>query len=233
MTNVSCKNCGQDCDIKNSKSDKNPGREYYACPSGCKGTWNGWVDDDAVSASSSAPKKQSGPVPDTNPKCKSCKAPCIERSSNTDKNRGKKFWACQKQCKIWNGWVSDNNVVAVASMTPKLTTPSTSTSNGTSTSSVSLNNTTRTTVPVPPTKKRSLDTEPVPPKTDIKLPKISHYCQECDKILDLDHEVDNNVKRYSGHLNYPQEMLRLHLKSELQEAITSGEYTCESCLGNE
>jgi hypothetical protein len=209
MTDVLCKNCSQECTIKSSKSEKNPGRDYYACPSGCKGAWNGWVDDD--SAASAAPQQQ---VSSSNPKCKSCKAPCIERQSNTDKNRGRKFWACQKQCKIWNGWLSD--------------TPAASTSTDTSSKSA----------PVPTTKpattKRVAESAPTTStKPMIKLPKIAHYCQDCDKILDIDHEIDNNVSRYSGTLKYPREILRLHLKSELQEVITSGEYTCEACLGNE
>jgi hypothetical protein len=212
MTDVVCKNCDELCDVKSSKSEKNPGKEYYACPSRCKGVWNGWVEDGGTTSSSTV--KPVARV-SSDIKC-TCGAYCIERTSFTPKNKGKKFWACPSGCKVWNGWITD--VVPKTGGTPKKPTSTTSTTTGMQ------------------GVKRSVETAAPPPIVEqpkFKIPKISHHCEECDKIIDIDHELDNNVARYAGSLKYSAERLKLHLRSELQEAITSGEYTCEQCLGNE
>jgi hypothetical protein len=213
MTEVLCKNCGEVCDIKSSKSEKNLGKEYYACPSQCKNVWNGWVEGSVshVGASSkSEPVKVSTEV-----KC-TCGAYCVERTSFTPKNKGKKFWACPSGCKVWNGWVSDLPVPKKPSTVPAVQKPSAENNSVTSSATI----------------KRPAEKE-VTSGSEFKVPKISYHCDKCDKILDIEHELDNNISRYSGALNYPKEMLKLHLRSELQEAITNEEYTCEKCLGNE
>ena len=42
---IGCKACGKTCMIKRSSSEKNYGKEYYACQDFCN-IWNGWVEDE-------------------------------------------------------------------------------------------------------------------------------------------------------------------------------------------
>jgi len=52
-----CVTCKQACKVCISKSDKNPGRPYYRCASGCK-EWNGWAP--LTHKESSSQKRPSG-----------------------------------------------------------------------------------------------------------------------------------------------------------------------------
>lgn len=271
---ATCKQCNSECNIKKSgEKAKNPGKEFYSCPSGCKG-WIGWVDEAPKTNAVKKPYSSTNTQPSTTTttsngasvKCNACSADCIQRESNTDKNRGKKFWACTKGCKVWNGWI-DEPTKPAQSKTPVTTSASTvvpaTTVNAPKIAiKYILNDDESPEKPMkpaaaPPTvstkrKAPSINSDedddyhqkpPVTKKTNVtnnnvvtavtKKPMISYYCIKCDKTIDIDHEIDNNIKRYSKSLRTPVEMLRLNLKSELLETITNGDYTCESCLGNE
>jgi GRF zinc finger len=61
---VGCKACGKTCMIKRSSSEKNYGKEYYACQDFCN-IWNGWVEDEVIKVIEKQPKPQ--PVKQPNP----------------------------------------------------------------------------------------------------------------------------------------------------------------------
>lgn len=42
---VPCTDCGGTMIVRTSNSENNPGRDFWACPSRCKGVWGGWVDE--------------------------------------------------------------------------------------------------------------------------------------------------------------------------------------------
>ena len=62
--------------------------------------------------------------------------------------------------------------------------------------------------------------------------KSEYKCQRCEKILDLDHEVSNNLKRLQSTISYIG-ALKNEIQKELLQAFKDGEYTCEKCLKNE
>ena len=79
------------------------------------------------------------------------------------------------------------------------------------------------------------DSSVSPPKSKptSSKPKTTEYkCLRCEKILDLDHEVGNNVRRLSVGMPYVGG-LKNEIKKELLQAFKDGEYTCEKCLKNE
>ena len=206
-----CKECSAECTVReSSQKAKNPGKEYWACPNRCK-CWNGWVEDDRVVDSDDSGETGSGIF------CKSCQTECVARESKTAKNFGKKFWSCPKRCKVWNGWIEA--VETVDSSKP-----------------------TKPAKPAKPAQnKRKAPDSTGPTKTDTsskslpKKPMFSHYCVRCDKELDFDHEIQNNLKRYKSGTTakYMNPVMQLSVANELRDAMTSGDYTCEACLGNE
>lgn len=60
------------------------------------------------------------------------------------------------------------------------------------------------------------------------------HCFRCKKKLDVTHEVNNHVLRYSLSMG-GQLMAELigDIKTELVQAMKTNEYNCEECLGNE
>lgn len=73
---------------------------------------------------------------------------------------------------------------------------------------------------------------------EIKASKIStqpkskvYKCCKCKKTLDIEHEMQNNISRYSSMRQLGP--LVETIKLELMEAIEKKEYTCEKCLFNE
>ncbi len=101
------------------------------------------------------------------PACKECGTECVERTSKTVKNPDRKFWSCEKRCRVWNGWLDET--VAPA-----------------------------------------------------------YLCERCIKTLDVQHEIDNHVKR----LGPLAAGLRGEISKELKEDMKAGTYTCESCIKN-
>lgn len=204
-----CKECGDECEIRASKSDKNPGKQYWSCPNRCKG-WIGWIEDSAV-------KKGSGV------KCKECTTECVEKQSFTEKNKGKRFWSCPKRCKVWNGWIEDappgapDNNVAGASNT------SSNNSNAASGGVV---------------KRKAPSNGPtIKEPSGEALPKkflVAYYCVKCDEEIDVDHEIESNLKRFQSSSTANKVMnpvVSASVSDELRESIASGDYTCEACLG--
>ena len=209
-----CKDCRGDLEIRASNSAKNPGKQYWSCPNRCK-CWNGWIEDDMVKES----QEPSGIF------CKECKTECLAKESRTEKNKGKKFWSCPKRCKVWNGWIESVNGGGQSN-----------TSNTSNRSNMSnMDNTVKTA----PIKRKEPGAGPskVEP-TGQPLPKkfmFSHYCVGCDKELDFDHEIQTHLKRYRNGIStkFMNPTVELSVATELRESLTSGDYTCEECLGNE
>jgi len=257
---ATCKKCNAECDTKISKSPANPGREFYVCPSGCKG-WIGWADSaDETVATVTAPPKATPMVSSEKVKCNSCQADCTQRTSNTAKNRGKMFWGCPKGCKAWNGWVNDATPSGAACSAAGTAAPAGNGSNVPTRVAAAPKPQSNE----PPKFVMMDDDEPVfnapskPPKSSAPKPQttkrkapsindsdedlnngsqkknlISYYCAKCDKVLDLEHEIQNNLSRLKNASTAIIQAHRLKLKSELQESFSSGDYICERCLGNE
>jgi len=184
-------------------------------------------------------------VPTSDVKCKGCGAECTQRTSNTPKNRGKMFWGCKKGCKVWNGWI-DDITSQTAPMVPQAlpenhVKDSNGDSNGVRKTQADASHATAAMASRPISVKRkapsilddddAADTEAFNPKKAM----ISYYCLKCDKVLDINHEIKNNIKRLTGlkGKKTPIEVLRINLRNELLETITNEDYTCEKCLGNE
>ena len=59
-------------------------------------------------------------------------------------------------------------------------------------------------------------------------------CFGCEKELDATHEVKNHVLRYSRTMGpLLVGVLSKNIETELLDAMKTGRYTCEECLGNE
>jgi hypothetical protein len=78
----------------------------------------------------------------------------------------------------------------------------------------------------------SEELERAPKKIKAKAKTKASTCARCSKALDMSHEVDNHIRRYSETMPYAV-ALRGELGRELIEAAASGKYTCEKCLRNE
>lgn len=182
-----CKDCDGQLEVRASKSAKNPGRQYWSCPSRCK-VWNGWIDDDIAT-------KPSGIF------CKDCKTECVAKESRTEKNKGKSFWSCPKRCKVWNGWVLPEKTHKTETLKRKA--PSSSSSGP---------------------KKVEPSGQPLPKKF-----MFSHYCVSCDAEIDFDVEIQKHLKRI-GFKGVTEKNMDPAVISELREAMTSGNYTCEECV---
>ena len=132
--------------------------------------------------------------------CSACGQDCVSRISQTEKNPGRAFWACPDKCKVWNGWIDDEQQ-PISLPSSKLTSAA----------------------PPPPFK--------IGGKKKAKQPisKEIYKCRRCEKVLDLEHEVNSNVSRY-GAMGYG---LRNEIQKEIYQAFKDEEYTCEKCLGNE
>lgn len=227
---ANCKTCGTPCDVKISKSDKNPGKEFWSCPNRCKG-WNGWVDETPKTSNTSGNYNstttnddRSNTTNDTSSakptkRCPKCGMQCKERTSKTPKNFGKKFWACPKNCEGWIGWVGES-----------FTLPSQTKSRYNSSSDNKL---------AESSKKRKIETAPTTQPQSSHKPKIpqafsiTYHCIDCDKVLDIEHEIANHLRRYQINGEFPTDMISMNLKAEIQEAISNEDYTCEACQGNE
>jgi hypothetical protein len=179
--------------------------------------------------------------------CKSCGDPCEIKISKSQKNPGKKYFACNSGCKIWNGWVDNNTTMEnECEDAPKCKECNSICKQRTSKTSKNYGKTFWGCTKgckswngwvdnEKKSLKRKVITTEIEKEKKPKLSKISitHHCVQCDKILDIEHEIQNNIKRYSNSLNYPKDLIYVNLKSELTDAITSGDYICEACLGNE
>jgi hypothetical protein len=72
VSDVTCSACHSKCELKLSKTEKNPGRCYNACPQKCK-VFNGWFDGPiTVSATEPQARKTKKATNDT---CAMCFAP--------------------------------------------------------------------------------------------------------------------------------------------------------------
>lgn len=108
-----CTACDSTCVATVTKTGKNAGKEYWACPKRCKDTFNGWVNEEeqkVVTPQAKKPKLTQDVVL-TDVRCHKCSAPCTIRKSKTVKNPNREFYVCSGGCKktdSFNGWV--NNV---------------------------------------------------------------------------------------------------------------------------
>ncbi len=59
---------------------------------------------------------------------------------------------------------------------------------------------------------------------------VVYHCQRCTKILDLDAEVDLNVKRLSNVAQGASLHLRPLFRKEIKEMMEKDDYSCEACL---
>ena len=129
---MNCKICKEPAIVKISKSAKNAGKEYYACPKQCQG-WIGWVDQTLNKPRTPFVPKQppATPMPNTSPNepyinedgeigCKACGKTCIIKKSSSEKNMGREYFACQDQCNIWNGWVEDSDVISPVTLSRQI-----------------------------------------------------------------------------------------------------------------
>ena len=87
------------CQEAVSKSVKNFGRRYWACPNRCVKVFNGFVDGDNPSQTAAASTALQAKL------CIACHKPCEVRTSQSEKNLNKKYFACPSLCAVWNGWV--------------------------------------------------------------------------------------------------------------------------------
>ncbi len=91
---MNCKSCQCACVSALCKSQRNLGRAYWACPNQCK-VFNGFLD---------TINKQTTTCAGGLPKCKACEACCVIRTSQSEKNPGRQYFACLK-CTAFNGFV--------------------------------------------------------------------------------------------------------------------------------
>ena len=60
----------------------------------------------------------------------------------------------------------------------------------------------------------------------------SYFCQRCEKKLEVEKELENNVRRLNCDQRYGYGCAAAS-KVELKEMMVDKEYVCEKCLGNE
>ncbi len=148
--------------------------------------------------------------------CKECGYSCEPRQSKTEKNPDRWFWSCPNRCSVWNGWLSSREIREQNLDEPKGSDDDDDSNSSGSDSSVH---------------ERKRPAKPAKPTR----PKPAPQCVKCKKVLSLDHELENHVKRYTrSGLYYAAALdVRTELRKELESAFKSRMYTCEKCLHNE
>jgi hypothetical protein len=120
--------------------------------------------------------------------CKSCNSQCSAFTAKTEKNYGRMFWSCPNRCKVFNGWVANDEKSHIEKPQPRL-----------------LNKQEPSYVRFQETEKPRL----------LKKQTPEYFCKMCEKKLDVEYEITHNIKRLNAYSVAGQ--IRAELKEDMQD----------------